>query len=180
MDYKVVIGAKDGKSYQKEFKDTQAEAFHNKKLGDNVSGNQLGLPGYEFLITGGSDKCGFPMRKGIQEPRKKVMIEGGVGFSGKDRNKKKQDGLLKRRTVCGERITKIIRQINLKVVKEGSKPLGEAPAEEVAPQGKEAKEAKEQPKEETKETPKEEPKEVPKEKKEETKEKLAEEQAEKQ
>ena len=33
-------------------------------------------------------------------------------------------------TVCGEMITKIIHQVNLKVVKEGSKPLGEAPAEE--------------------------------------------------
>ena len=50
-------------------------------------------------------------------------------WAGKNRNKKKQKGLVKRRTVCGERVTKIIRQVNLKVVKEGAKVLGEAPAE---------------------------------------------------
>ena len=88
----------------------------------------------KFLITGGSDKCGFPMRKGIQKPRQKIMIGKSVGFSGRLRSTKKnknrkQNGLLKRRTVCGERITKIIRQINLKVTKKGSQSLEEAPAE---------------------------------------------------
>ena len=43
---------------------------------------------------------------------------------------KKQKGLFKRRTVSGERITKIIHQVNLKVLKEGSQPLGEAPVPE--------------------------------------------------
>jgi len=37
---------------------------------------------------------------------------------------------LKRRTVCGEFVTKIIHQVNLKVTKEGTQPLGEAPAAE--------------------------------------------------
>jgi len=135
MEYKVVIGAKDGKSYQKELKDAEAEALHDKLLGQTVSGDALGFAGYEFLITGGSDKCGFPMRKGIQKPRLKVMVGKSVGYSGKQRSTKKnknrkQKGLLKRRTVCGERITKIIRQVNLKVTKEGPAPLGEAPAQE--------------------------------------------------
>lgn len=125
MAYKVVMSTKDGKSYQQELKEEQAGALHNKRLGEIVDGNSFGFSGYEFLITGGSDKCGFPMRKGIQAPRKRIMIGKSVGFSGKNRNKKKQKGLLKRRTVCGERITKIIRQVNLKVTKEGPKPLGE-------------------------------------------------------
>ena len=124
MDLKVVLGAKDGKSYQKELKDAAAEALHNKRIGDTVSGDELGFPGYEFLITGGSDKCGFPMRKGIQAPRKQIMIGNSVGFSGLDRNKKKQKGLLKKRTVCGERISKIIHQVNMKIVKEGAQSLG--------------------------------------------------------
>lgn len=136
VEYKVVIGTKNGKSYQKELKDAEAEALHDKLLGQTISGDGLGFAGYEFLITGGSDKCGFPMRKGIQKPRQKIMIGGSVGFSGKQRSTKKnknrkQKGLLKRRTVCGERITKIIRQVNLKVVKEGSQSLEEAPAAEV-------------------------------------------------
>ncbi len=129
MEFKVVIGTKDGKCVQKEFKDTEADVLLSKNIGDTISGDDLGLAGYEFVITGGSDKCGFPMRKGIQAPRKKVMIGKSVGFSGKNRNKKKQNGLFKRRTICGERVTKIIRQVNLKVTKEGKAPLGEAPAE---------------------------------------------------
>lgn len=129
MELKLVLGTKDGKSYQKEVKDAAAEALHNKSIGDTVSGEELGFPGYEFMITGGSDKCGFPMRKGIQSARKKIMISQGVGCSGLDRNGKKQKGLLNKKTVCGERITKIIHQVNLKVMKEGSQPLGgEAPA----------------------------------------------------
>ena len=129
-EYKLVIGTKDGKCVQKEVKSPEADAFSKKSIGNTVKGDDCGMPGYEFLITGGSDKCGFPMRKGIQAARKKVMIGKGVGFSGKNRNKKKQNGLLKRRTVCGERVTSIIRQVNLKVTKAGSQPLAEKPAEE--------------------------------------------------
>ena len=141
VEYKLVIGTKDGKSHQKEIKSPEADNLHGKRLGETLDGSIVGLPGYEFIISGGSDKCGFPMRKGIQEHRKMVLISGGAGFSGKQRSLRKktkprnQKGLFKRRTVCGERITSIIRQINLKVVKEGSQPLGEAPAaaEEAAP-----------------------------------------------
>jgi small subunit ribosomal protein S6e len=130
VEHKLVLSTKDGKSYQKEIKSPEADYFHGKIIGDKILGDEIGYSGYEFKLTGGSDKCGFPMRKGIQQHRKKIRIGAGVGFSGKNRNKKKQNGLLKRRTVCGERITRIIRQINLKVVKEGAKSLGEAPAEE--------------------------------------------------
>jgi len=128
MELKLVLGTKDGKSYQKEVKDAAAEVLQNKTIGDSVSGNELGFSGYEFLITGGSDKCGFPMRKGIQSARKKIMVGQSTGCSGLDRNKKKQKGLLSKKTVCGERITKDIHQVNLKVTKEGSEPL--APAAE--------------------------------------------------
>ncbi|MEK6905965.1 MAG: S6e family ribosomal protein [Nanoarchaeota archaeon] len=123
MELKLVFGTKDGKSYQKEVKDVDVESLYNKCIGDTVSGDELGFPGYEFMITGGSDKCGFPMRKGIQSARKKIMVLKGVGCSGLDRNDKKQKGLLNKKTVCGERITKTIHQVNLKVMKEGSRPL---------------------------------------------------------
>lgn len=135
MEYKLVIGAKDGKSYQKEVKDAEADALHNKHLGETVSGNFLGYSGYEFLITGGSDKSGFPMRKGIQAARKKVMVGKSVGNCGKDRNNRKRNGLFIKKTVCGERITKIIRQINLKVIKEGPQPLGRSPTEGAVQEG---------------------------------------------
>ena len=131
VDFKIVIGTKDGKTHQKEIKDDQADNLLKRRINETISGNLIGFEGYEFLITGGSDKCGFPMRKGIQEPRKRITVKGKtVGFSGRNRNKDKQKGLIKKKTVCGEMITKIIHQINLKVVKEGPKPLTEAPVEE--------------------------------------------------
>lgn len=133
VDFKLVLGTKDGKSYQKEIKSPEADNLLKLRIGNTVSGEELGFPGYEFLVTGGSDKCGFPMRKGIQDARKRVLIGQSVGFCGKKRRlgkktvRKRQQGLVRRRTVCGEMITKIIHQVNLKVVKEGSRSL--APAE---------------------------------------------------
>ncbi len=119
VEFKLVIGTKDGKSYQKELKSPEADVFLKKRIGETVDGTAAGFPGYEFLLMGGSDKCGFPMRKGIQMPRKRILLGKGVGFCGKDRNDKKQKGLIRRRTVCGEVVTKIIHQVNVKAVKEG-------------------------------------------------------------
>src|SRR3989344_1376641 len=127
MDLKLVLSTKDGKTYQKDLPSNEAEFFHNKKIGDNIDGNQIGLAGYQLEITGGSDKCGFPMRKGVQQDRKKLMAGAGVGFSEKDRNGNKQVGLLRRRTICGERINTEIRQVNMKVLKEGEAPLVHTP-----------------------------------------------------
>ena len=130
VDFKIVIGTKDGKTHQKEIKSPESDNLLKRRINETISGNLIGLEGYEFLITGGSDKCGFPMRKGIQEPRKRITVKGKtVGFSGKNRHKETQKGLIKKKTVCGEMITKIIHQVNLKVVKQGSAPLGEAPAQ---------------------------------------------------
>ncbi len=129
VEFKVVIGTKSGKTYQKEIKSPEADNLLKKHLGETISGDLLGFAGYEFEITGGSDKAGFPMRKGIQLPRKKVLIGTGVGFIGKKRRlrkktkRRKQAGLLRRRTVSGEMITKIIHQVNMKALKEGPQPL---------------------------------------------------------
>lgn len=165
-EYKVVISTKDGKSYQKELKSPEADALSKKKIGDKISGDSMGLPGYEFEITGGSDKCGFPMRKGVQAARKIVFIGKGVGFCGKNRNKKTQKGLKKRRTVCGEKITSIIRQVNLKVLQEGAKKFWEVEvseenataekSQEASAETKEAERPAEGPAQEAKETSKEE------------------------
>jgi len=139
-EFKLVLGRGDGKSFQRVVKGKEAEALLKKRIGDRISGKDIGMEGYEFEIKGGSDKCGFPMRKGIQRTRQKIMISGkGVGFCGKDRNKKKQKGLKKKKTVCGERISRSIVQINLKILKEGKEKLGEEKKEEG---GKEPQEKK--------------------------------------
>ncbi len=142
-EFKLVMSKKDGKSFQQIIKDKEASFLMKKSVGDKFSGNSIGMEGYEFEITGGSDKCGFPMRKGILQKRQRIIITGeGVGSSGKDRNKKKQKGLKKKKTVCGERIDSNIVQINLKVLKEGKDKLGEdKPKEEAAPQEEPKEEA---------------------------------------
>lgn len=123
VEFKLVLSAKNGKSYQKEIKSLDANSLTKYRIGDTVNGDSFGFSGYVFKVTGGSDTSGFPMRKGIQQPRKKILTGKGVGFSGKKRDKKNQPGLLKRRTVCGEMITKNTRQINLQVLAEGSPKL---------------------------------------------------------
>ncbi|MBT4446444.1 30S ribosomal protein S6e [archaeon] len=132
LDYKLVIGTKSGKTEQFECKGDAAEGFMRKRIGENVSGDSCGYPGYEFLITGGSDKAGFPMRKGILQERKRIMAQNGVGLSGKTRTKSKQKGLFRRKTVSGEMINTNTRQINLKVTKEGPNPLAGKAAEPAA------------------------------------------------
>ena len=163
--FKICISdPKTGKTYQKEVKDSEAQPFIGLNIDGNVKGELVGLTGYELQITGGSDYCGFPMRHGILGVRKKINIYGGVGFKGKKKVRKmikRVKGMRARKTVCGHKITDSISQINLKVIKAGSKKLGEAlgVAEKEGAKG----EKKETPKEEKKEAPKGEKKEAPKE-----------------
>ncbi len=165
VEFKLTIGdPKTGKCYQRTVSENAAKAFIGLKIGDSVKGELIDLTGYEFLITGGSDFCGFPMRKGIAGVRKRILVEKGVGFRG---GKK---GIRRRKTVCGEAINEKISQINLKILKIGKAKLEAGKKEEG--------EAKEAPKEEKKEAPKEKPKEekpkeAPKEEKKEEKPKEA-------
>ena len=117
-DFKLCIGnPKTGKCYQKDVKDAEAQGFIGLNVGEKITGDSFGMFGYEFLITGGSDYCGFPMRHGILGIRKKISSSGGVGFP------KLKKGEKKRRTVCGHKIHEKITQINLKVIKEGTKKI---------------------------------------------------------
>ncbi|MBI4440151.1 30S ribosomal protein S6e [Candidatus Woesearchaeota archaeon] len=119
-DFKLVISdAKGGKSFQKEVKSPQADVFMGKNISEKVSGDAIGLSGFELQITGGSDFCGFPMRSGILGVRKKISLLGGVGFKGG------LPGERRRKTVCGHKINESIVQINLKVVKQGEKNLAD-------------------------------------------------------
>ena len=133
-----------GKTFQKEIKDSHARPFIGLNIGETIKGDNFDLNGFEFQITGGSDYCGFPMRKGILGLRKKIAIYGGIGFRGEAK------GIKRRKTVCGHKVHERISQINLKVTKQGAKKLAEifgAPEE-----GKKEKtETKEHKKEEVKE-----------------------------
>ena len=127
-----------GRSFQKEVKDNMARPFIGLNIGESIQGDNFELNGYEFQITGGSDFCGFPMRRGILGARKKITLYGGVGFKGDEK------GIKRRKTVCGHKIHDKISQVNLKVTKQGPKKLNEIFG---VPEKEESKEAKPQAKE---------------------------------
>ncbi|MBW2976879.1 30S ribosomal protein S6e [Candidatus Woesearchaeota archaeon] len=107
------------KCYKTEVKDAQAAPFIGLNIGEKIDGNKIGFDGYEFLVTGGTDYCGFPMRRGILGIRKKITIYKGLGFRGGLK------GIKRRKTVCGHKISEKISAINLKVLKEGAKKLSD-------------------------------------------------------
>ena len=151
-----IADAKTGKCIQKTIADQLADKLIGLKIGSTVKGDDIGIAGYEFQITGGSDKCGFPMRKGISGERKRILIKKGTGFSGG------RKGMKKRKTICGETINAKISQINLKITKHGKENLFKKEGEEKKEAPKKAPkiEKKEEPKE--KEKPKQEAKPVEK------------------
>ena len=155
MEFKVnFCDPKTGKTVKKVVSDKAAEVFLKKRIGEKINGSDIGFEGYEFEITGGSDYCGFPMRRDVRgTTRKRILIVSGVGIR---KNKKSRRGRKTRKTVAGNTIYSRTAQINLKILKYGSKPLaeekkeGEAPKEEKKPEAKEEKK-EEKPKEEKKE-----------------------------
>jgi small subunit ribosomal protein S6e len=119
--FKVVISEPETrKSYQLEVDQSKAAGLIGKKIGDEFSGDILGLQGYSLKITGGSDKDGFPMHPSVKGPgRKRVLLTGPPGF------RPRLKGQRKRKTVHGDTISDSVAQINVKVVKKGEKPLEE-------------------------------------------------------
>ena len=157
MECKIVVGTKSGKSYNLEAKDDLAAVFIGKRIGDVVNLTPLGLKGYEAKITGGSDKCGFPMRGDMHliGRSKAMMSRRTTGYRPEDFS----NGVRMRKTVVGDIINDAVAQLNVVVVKDGHDPIPkllgieEKPAEGVAPAKAEEKKA-EVPKEH-KEAPKE-------------------------
>ena len=125
VEFKLVIAdPKTGKCVQKTISDKASKRLVGIKIGDVVQGEVLDLTGYEFVVTGGSDFCGFPMRKGISGARRSILAGKGVGL------KNVSEGDKIRKTVCGEVIHDKIVQVNLKIMKYGKAELtGEAKKE---------------------------------------------------
>lgn len=122
--FKLVIGTKDGTSIQRELSEEYSASLIGKKIGDHLSGDTLGISGYEFELTGGSDHCGFPMRRDAQGPaRKRILAVSGVGL------KKQGKGQRIRKTVAGNTVHDKTAQVNVKILKAGAEPLS-TPGEE--------------------------------------------------
>ncbi|OIO62500.1 hypothetical protein AUJ83_02830 [Candidatus Woesearchaeota archaeon CG1_02_33_12] len=140
VDFKIVISdPSTGKTYQKEVKDDDARKFMGLKIGDKLKGDFLELSNVEIEVTGGSDYCGFPMRKDVWgSGRKRILAVGGVGI------RKREKGIKKRKTVCGNTIHAKISQINVRVL--GGKPIKVKEEKKDEP----GKEVKKEPKKEDK------------------------------
>jgi len=135
VEFRVVVNdTKNGKSYQVQVSGHHANSLIGKKIGDEVDGIFISLPGYKLNITGGTDKDGFTMKKDLPGTvRRKLLLSKGKGF------KPLEKGMRKKKSVRGNTINQDIVQINMKVAKAGSKPIdnlikledkGESPKEE--------------------------------------------------
>ena len=159
VEFKVVVNnPKDGKSYNVQVTGHHANSLIGKKIGDEVDGIFVSLPGYKLQITGGTDKDGFPMRPDLPGMvRKRLLLTKGVGF------KPKEKGLRRRKTVHGNTVSQNIVQINMKITKQGPRAIEELLAlqkkeEKTTGEKEEDKEEKAEEKPEKKEEAKEEKK----------------------
>jgi small subunit ribosomal protein S6e len=120
-----------GKSYALKITGNNHAQMLGKRIGDVVDGLFVGegdktLSGYKLEITGGSDKTGTPMRRDLEGGnRQAILVTQSTGYKGGDKKRfrYKPDGLRKRRFFRGNTVTQDTRQINLRVVESGKKPL---------------------------------------------------------
>jgi len=131
MEFKIVISYADGKTIKKEVKDKQADALFGLKIGEEFSGETIGLSGHVLKITGGSDKDGFPMRQDLDGNRRvKLLLSKGVGFNPQDKGERRK------KRVRGNTVNEDTVQINTKVMKPDKYEAPEENKAEEAPKGK--------------------------------------------
>ena len=139
MVLKINISEKTGKTYKFE---SEGQLLLEKELGQSISGSDIGpdFDGYEFEITGTSDKSGFTSFLNVEGIGiKKLLLTYGRGMHKKPKGERKKGsrpkGLRKRKTVRGKVISEHTRQINLKILKVGGKKLAEIfPEQNKAPE----------------------------------------------
>jgi small subunit ribosomal protein S6e len=122
VNFRVVISdPAEGKAYQLELDEGISKRLFGVTIGDTIDGTKIGLDGYSLLVTGGTDRNGFPMRRDLPGSFKKnVLLTRGVGY------REREDGKRYRKMIRGNTISEAISQINTKVVSYGSKPLVES------------------------------------------------------
>jgi small subunit ribosomal protein S6e len=114
--FKVIVSEPEGKSKVVELEGARAVPLIGKKLGETIDSSVVGMTGKKLLITGGSDKDGFPMRRDVHGGvRAHVILSKGVGFS------PKREGERQRKTLRGNVITEEIVQVNMKALEKTEK-----------------------------------------------------------
>jgi small subunit ribosomal protein S6e len=119
VEFKIVVNdGKSGKSHNVQIEGHHANSLIGKKIGDDVDGIFVSLPGYKLQITGGTDKNGFPMRKDLPgSTRKRLLLSKSQGF------KPKEHGKRYKKSIRGNTINQEIVQINMRITKHSSKPI---------------------------------------------------------
>ncbi|MEK6906877.1 MAG: S6e family ribosomal protein [Nanoarchaeota archaeon] len=143
MAFKINLSEKTGKTYKLE---AESAELQGKSIREKISGKDISpeLAGYEFEIPGASDKAGFPSVENVEGiSLKKILLTYGRGLHKRPRKEGKKlksnmkpKGLRMRKTVRGKTISQEIVQVNLKVLKEGSKKLSEIFPEQNKPKEK--------------------------------------------
>jgi small subunit ribosomal protein S6e len=131
--FKLIISdPSTGKSSAKEIEGARAQALIGRSLGETIDGSALGIGQGKFLISGGCDRNGIPMRADVHGGVKKyIVLSSGPGFN------PTRHGERRRKLVRGKTITDETYQINFttqKAVEAERKPLVELkPAIEARP-----------------------------------------------
>ena len=131
VEFKAVIAdPRTGTCYQNVISGHHANSLVGKKIGDEFDGIFVNLPGYKLVVTGGTDRAGFAMRRDIDGGRlKRILTAESTGYRSKTRHKNKhkklihEKGLRKRIVVRGNTISLEITQINMLISSHGSKPI---------------------------------------------------------
>ena len=111
VSFKLVLSdPKTKKSEASEVKDASAQLLIGRRIGEVLDGATIGLTG-KIMITGGSDRAGFPMRGDTLGGGKNyVLMTRGIGY------KTGESGVKRRRLVRGGTITEETFQVNCKRV----------------------------------------------------------------
>jgi small subunit ribosomal protein S6e len=135
VEFKVIVNdTKKGKSHQVMVSGHHANSLVGKKIGDEVDGIFISLPGYKLQITGGTDKDGFPMRADLPGiGRRRLLLSNSKGFNSAIK------GLRKKKSVRGNTISLDVVQINMKVTKYSTKPIDSLIKKEEKKEGEEKK-----------------------------------------
>ena len=118
-EFKVVVNdTKNGKSHQVQVSGHHANSLVGKRIGDEVDGIFISLPGYKLQITGGTDKDGFAMRNDLPGVRRrKLLLSESKGFNAPE------GGMRKKKSIRGNIISLDIVQINMTVTKHSSRSI---------------------------------------------------------
>lgn len=136
MAFKINVSHK-GRTFKAE---SDNEGLIRMKIGDKLSGDMVSqeLEGYQLEITGTSDIAGFPGIKGQSGPQLRRVL---LTKNDKGMNQTRPQGLRLKKSVRGEEISEKTAQINLKVLKEGSKKFDEVCPPKAKEENKEVKAA---------------------------------------